>query len=518
MTKKMVATALKYKEKYGFSVIPTDGKVSRVKWKSYQDQMPSDEIIADWFTRWPKSNMAVVTGTVSGYICVVDVDAYKDDTVMNSIKSLIPDGLSFPISTTPRGGQHWWFRSSQQLGDKIGFLKGVDFRSMGIIIIPPSKGYKWLITPKSTPIPALPDSIIEALGDDSFNFGDNKVKTEGFFENGTRDVEMFTVANSLIKTGQSKEFAEDVLSRIMLSWGEEDSKWAQDKVASAMKRHETRNLTEEIKEWTSVTSGTFSVTECDKDLNIVTTCDKANRRKILSRMVKDEIIERVGSKNGMFRKREVELDAMNWQEEDTSLSYDLKLPLGLHKMIDFNPGNIVFLAGEKEVGKTAFALTTALMNNDKDVRYFNSEMGSQELKKRLLGFPDVTESSWNHVKFYNRAYNHSDVIFPDSLNIIDFLEVSASEGFFSVVDIIRKIHDKIVTGKGLVIVCMQRRKGEEYARGGAFTAEKARAYFNLSFQELEIKHCKSPKFGLSVHGKKIGFTLQHGNTFIEDKE
>ena len=515
MTNKMIKTALTYKHKYGFSVIPTEGKVSRVKWTTYQDEIPTDEIITDWFTRWPNSNMAVITGKVSGYICVVDVDAYKDDSVMDSIKALIPDGLSFPISTTPRGGQHWWFRSTEQLGDRIGFLKGVDFRSMGIIIIPPSKSYKWLVTPKSTEIPLLPESILEALVDTSFDFGKSSqnVSSNGeYFSDGTRDVEMFSIANSLIKTGLPPGFAEDVLNRVMLSWGEENAEWSKAKVESAMKRHVSENLAENVKNWVIDTSGHFFGHDIDKDLNLSTTIDKGNRSKILSRLIKDGIIQRVGNKNGCFRRVEAELDEMDWRNAKTGDYYDLKMPLGLHDLWHVFPGNVIVIAGSPNAGKSAFVMNIVKMNNDKDIRYFNSEMGPEELKTRMMLFDDMNIEEWN-AKFYNRNSSFSDVIEPDALNIIDFLEIT--DNFFMIADEIRKIHDKL--GKGVAVICLQKKKDVELGRGAEFSLEKPRLYISLDFQKLKIIKCKNPKHGLNVNGKEIGFRLLHGTTFIEDE-
>jgi len=125
--KDMVKVALEYRHKYGICVIPAKGKVPLVTWTEFQEVMPTDEQIESWWAN--DANIAIVTGQVSGHICVVDVDAYKNSSVMDSAKALLHEGLEFPISTTPRDGEHWWFRSEEQLGDKIGFIAGCDFRS-----------------------------------------------------------------------------------------------------------------------------------------------------------------------------------------------------------------------------------------------------------------------------------------------------------------------------------------------------------------------------------------------------
>ena len=75
------------------------------------------------------------------------------------------------------------------------------------------------------------------------------------------------------------------------------------KIQSALKRAETndRNLKKEVLEWVSVTEGYFSVTECDRALQIVTKEEKSNRRQIFCRLAKDGVVERSSKKNGIFR-------------------------------------------------------------------------------------------------------------------------------------------------------------------------------------------------------------------------
>lgn len=519
MTNKMVEYALKYKHSYGLCVIPTDGKVSRVKWTEYQDKMPSDEIIADWWTsKFPGSNIAVITGKVSGYVCVVDVDSYKDTSVMDSIKVLMPDGLRFPISTTPRGGQHFWFRSNEQLGDKIGFLKGVDFRSMGIIIAPPSKGYKWLITPKSTPIPMLPDSIVELLAGSSFNFGkntNNKPANGKYFDDGTRDVEMFTIANSLVKTGQPQDFAEDVLNRIMLSWGETDPEWSKAKVKSAMKRHSHEGLSDKIKEWVLDSVGTFVGLSMDMELGIMDKLDKQYRSKVLKRLIDAGIIERVGSRNGQFRRINRDIKVINWKSADPFEYYNLKFPLDIGDKVNIKPTNIIIIAGTSNMGKTAMCLKAALMNSDKRVRYINVEMDASELAERISFF-GCEKKEWDHVEFCEMEGHGGDIVDPDGLNIIDYLTPPEGE-YYKTEALINDIHSRLKAG--ICIICIQKKPNQLHGYGGSGTVFRSRLYLALDFEMLTFVKIKSPKRDIAgkpyfKDGDEIPFILTANNNFI----
>ena len=275
----MVKAALEYKHKYGFCVIPAKGKIPLVNWTEFQDVMPTDEQIEGWWAKWSDANIAVVTGKVSGNICVVDIDSYKDPSVMDSIKALLPTGLTFPTSTTPRGGQHWWFRSTEQLGDKIGFITGCDFRSQGIIVMPPSAGYKWNVCLEDVNIPLLPDEMTKAIKSDQVSVshppesnGEKAYSPQGnmttkhvvysknilgacgnvtfhkdYFTDGRRDNDLFSVANALIKSGVDPGLATESLTRIVHTWGENDPEWIGTKVKSAMKRHGINNLAAGVK-------------------------------------------------------------------------------------------------------------------------------------------------------------------------------------------------------------------------------------------------------------------------------
>ena len=67
---------------FGLSVIPVpradggrfDGKVPAIAWREFQSRLPTDEEILAWFGLGAPTNLAVVTGAVSGVV-VVDLDA-----------------------------------------------------------------------------------------------------------------------------------------------------------------------------------------------------------------------------------------------------------------------------------------------------------------------------------------------------------------------------------------------------------------------------------------------------------
>ena len=67
-------------------------------------------------------------------------------------------------------------------------------------------------------------------------------------------------------------------------------------------------------------------------------------------------------------------------------------------------------------------------------------MAPTELKIRIMGFEDIDHNLWKGCKFWERANSFSDVIRPDTINIIDYLELD--DVFYKVAGILREIHNK----------------------------------------------------------------------------
>lgn len=65
----LVAAALAYCAA-GWSVIPcrVTGKRSLVRWKLWQQTAPDPEQLVIWWRRWPRANLAAITGRVSGVV------------------------------------------------------------------------------------------------------------------------------------------------------------------------------------------------------------------------------------------------------------------------------------------------------------------------------------------------------------------------------------------------------------------------------------------------------------------
>jgi len=334
------------------------------------------------------------------------------------------------------------------------------------------------------------------------------------FDEGYRDNTLFHLANHLVKGGMSRASIEKYLRFIACNCNPPfPEKEITARIESAFRRSENqyRNLTQEVREYILTTSGNFSTTNVYQ----VTTSDNREDRKkiivVLGRFVKEGLIERVGGQNGIFRRIEGECEEMDWLNCETK-TVPLWLPFELHDLVEIMPGNIILVAGSPNAGKTAFLLNVIRYNMKKfEVHYFNSEMGSGELKKRLDKFDDLVLGDWSF-KAYERGGQFQDVIKSGEgrVNVIDFLEIY--ENFYEISKPLAEIHKKL---KGAVaIVALQKNPGCDTGLGGYRTLEKPRLALSIDSGVLKIVKAKNWRTGENPNGKQIRFKLVGGWNLI----
>ena len=276
-----------------------------------------------------------------------------------------------------------------------------------------------------------------------------------------------------------------------------------------------RNLTKDIRNWVLDTSGTFVGRECDIDLKIETKRDKATRRKVFQRLFNENSIERVGSRAGHYRRIETDWNEVDWKNASTD-PFDIKWPFGIEKMARMFPGSIGIVAGETNMGKTAYLLNLIKLNQNqgKEIIYFSSETTGGDFKGRIQSFNDeagMTLDDWNF-RFGERSNNFSDVIVPDAINVIDYLKVLTD--FWSVGQMISDIHEKL--GSGVAIIAMQKDPKHNQARGGTFSMDIPIIYLNIknnypNGQFIEIVKAKSVVDpNNNPNGWQMGFSIYKG--------
>ena len=514
--------ALAYSEK-GFSVIPIrPDKKPFIQWQDFQKRRATVEEIRAWWAKWPMANVGIVTGEISGLL-VIDSD---NEEAYQKIQELLPDSFITCIAKTPRGYHLYLvYPKGQNIGNATGIMPGVDVRGEGgYIIAPPSvnaegKAYSWmqgLSLDEVAPAPT-PGALLSALINNNKKYykeGCNADQTaaDKLFTNGRRDNDLFHIAHLLTKGGMPAVEIAQVLEKLILSWGEKpDAKWISDKIESAKKRNIKREVSvkESIEDWVSVTDGYFSVTDCFKALQGVTNSNQSTFRGTLRRLEKDGIIEKHGNKDGVYRRINNEIEPLDWQNADIN-PLNLIWPFGIHNLVHVFPGNIGVIAGYPNAGKTAFIHNFIRFNqNQHDIHLFSSEGGPEELKMRLSKF-DCPLSEWKF-KAWERSGDFADIIKPDAVNIIDYLEIH--DDFYKVGGMIKAISDKLKDGFALIAI--QKNSGRDEGLGGARGLEKPRLYMAMDSGRLKIVKAKSwCDSHNNPNGQTIRFKILDGCKFV----
>ena len=126
----------------GWSVLPLrhGDKRPLMRWDMLQQARPDLATVTQWFARWPKANIGIVTGEVSNLI-VVDVDPkHGGDDSLAELKrrfGVLPETVE---AHTGGAGRHLYFaHPGGFVPNRAGLAQGIDLRGDGgYIVAPPS--------------------------------------------------------------------------------------------------------------------------------------------------------------------------------------------------------------------------------------------------------------------------------------------------------------------------------------------------------------------------------------------
>jgi hypothetical protein len=225
---------------------------------------------------------------------------------------------------------------------------------------------------------------------------------------------------------------------------------------------------------------TCSLLTCYSDLGLKTPGDKAACRMAFRRLVERGNLEPIRNRSGMYRYMNGKMEEIDYMNADVT-PFPIKFPLGVHELVETYKKSLIVLAGEPNAGKTAFLLNLAWKNRDEKPNYFSTDMGAAELQIRLKKFPHAL-SEWKKIKFIAKSEGFKDVVDPNGLNIIDYLEVS--KDFFEIGGMLTEIYNNLK--EGVAVVGIQKPTGRDVGVGGARTLDKARLYMAIEPGILKI--------------------------------
>ncbi len=401
------------------------------------------------------------------------------------------------------------------------------------VLIPPSRHkdgqYQWINSPEDIEVADLPPDTLSLVLKAS-NSSTNTIATP--MPSFDKWVELWEGVGSGYLHDATIKLAGRLLGRglperevieILMAWNYRNSPPSDPKMlikrvqgidrAELKKQTEAeRSLSEEIREWALTTSGNFMTTDLYRDLDLTTRDNKKKAVVTLLRMEKDGLLSKCGKRRGCYRLIEADSPIIDFINADISQVYDLRFPFDLQNYVNIYPKNVIVIAGASNAGKTAFLLNVVKMNMDRHkIEYFSSEMGPEEMKLRLLKFDDLRLKDW---KFHprERSTNFADAIVPDSINIIDYLEVN--KDFYEVGGEIKGIFERL--NKGLAIIALQKKTGVDTGRGGEFTLEKPRLYLAMDSGTIKIVKGKNwANNEINPNTLSWTFKLVGGARFIE---
>ena len=157
----------------GWSVIPAEPltKKAAVRWKEYQDRLPAEEEVKEWFTTMPEANLLLITGDISD-LAVLDIDGDDGLAALKEAAVEVPATLT---QKSPHGWHSLYRKDRRPIRNRVAiFGEGshVDIRGEGgYLAVAPSKlpdaQYKWVRPIDPVPAPewmVKPDEELRVTG------------------------------------------------------------------------------------------------------------------------------------------------------------------------------------------------------------------------------------------------------------------------------------------------------------------------------------------------------------------
>lgn len=236
-----------------------------------------------------------------------------------------------------------------------------------------------------------------------------------------------------------------------------------------------------IEEWVKSTTGQFSLQGMFHELYIISPEQKAYCRVIMHRLKEAGIVVALGKRDGLYRLVDQEAPEENWQMVDKRV-VELRFPFELEKYIRILPKSLIIVAGSPGSGKTCLLYNILCMNMyEFGIHLFNSEMGLMQIQERLLAIdPYIPNPAPFHLR--HREDNFADVIEPDAINLIDYLDLDSE--IYMIGAEMKRILQKL--NDGVAIVAIQKPIGRELGYGAGYSLKSAALYLSMDWGKLKI--------------------------------
>lgn len=145
------------------------GKHPRIRWEMLCERLPDRDDLCLWWRRWPRANLGVVTGRVSGLV-VLDVDPRNGgDVTFAELAGIYGPPPHTVEALTGGGGRHFYFRHPGVPVACGPIAVGLDLKGeRGVVVCPPSvhssgRAYLWSegCAPGDVPLAGMPGWLVQ---------------------------------------------------------------------------------------------------------------------------------------------------------------------------------------------------------------------------------------------------------------------------------------------------------------------------------------------------------------------
>jgi hypothetical protein len=273
----------------------------------------------------------------------------------------------------------------------------------------------------------------------------------------------------------------------------------------------------EIENFISLSGGhPFTSKQIDDQYNYATRRTKQYRSQILGELARDGIIKQLGANR--FKALDGKLEELEWQAASVEDTVNLAWPLGLERYVKVYHQSIIIVAGSPGAGKTGFLydLTLKNMGHPMGLVVLSNDMTSEEILERMIGaeMEIPTPAPFKMWECFADFQDHPKFL-PDGINVIDYLDLNSE--VYMIGEEIEKIYRKL--DRGIAIVAIQKRPGQQIGMGGVFSWKRAKLYLSLDtakemgdlFHKLEIVKARGrAKPEVNPRGMEFKYYLING--------
>jgi len=279
-----------------------------------------------------------------------------------------------------------------------------------------------------------------------------------------------------------------------------------------------------IDTWLAMHKGErFDLDTLCRQLDIKTRDDRHEVTKKLSYEVTRKKIEKsVNVRPPIYRPLDNTVVKMDWVNATTPPQLNLKWPAGIdnthfgyENRIYIPSKGLIVIAGVTNTGKSVWCRNFLWRNmNNYHCVYFSSETSSEDFHDYAsrMTWANPLDKKGNPVfDLIDRNKDFKDVIQPDSINIVDWLNIG--DNFYQIGAILEGIKEKL--NKGIAVIALQKDPAKELGTGGMWSEHLSSLYMTLDYGRMTVKKAKK-WYEWNPNGHTWGFDIVDRGTHLSN--